>query len=100
VRERSREIGIRVAMGADRARVVGWVMGLGLRMIVAGLVVGLGFAWALTGTLAGLLFGVKPTDAATIAAVIGLLLTVGVIASLIPSWRATRIDPAVILRRG
>ena len=100
VRERAREIGIRMAMGADRSRVVGWVMGLGLRMIVAGLVVGLGFAWALTGTLAGLLFGVSPTDAATIAAVIGLLLTVGVIASLIPSWRATRIDPAVILRRG
>lgn len=100
VRERSREIGIRVAMGADRARIVGWVMGLGLRLIVAGLAVGLAFAWAFTGTLAGLLFGVTPTDGATIAAVIALLLTVGVIASLIPSWRATRIDPAVILRRG
>jgi putative ABC transport system permease protein len=80
LRERAREIGIRVAMGADRSRVVGWVMGLGLRMIVAGLVVGLGFAWAFTGTLAGLLFGVTPTDGATIAAVIALLLTVGVIA--------------------
>jgi putative ABC transport system permease protein len=100
VRERSREIGIRVAMGADRTRVVGWVTGLGLRMILVGLVVGLGVAWALSGTLSGLLFGVTPTDVGTLAAVVGLLVIVGLIASAIPSWRATRIDPAVILRRG
>ena len=100
VRERSREIGIRIAMGADRSRVVGWVAGLGLRLIAGGLAIGLLSAWALTGTLAGLLYGVTPTDAATALIVVGLLLTVGIVASLIPSWRATRIDPAVILRRG
>ena len=100
VRERSREIGIRVAMGADRTRVVGWVTRLGLRMILVGLVVGLGLAWALSGTLSGLLFGVTPTDVGTLAAVVGLLVIVGLIASAIPSWRATRIDPAVILWRG
>ena len=100
VRERSREIGIRMAMGADRARVMGWVTRAGLRMIVAGIVVGLVFAWAMTRRVVGLAVRRRPTDAATIAAVIGLLLTVGLIASLIPSWRATRIDPAVILRRG
>jgi ABC-type antimicrobial peptide transport system permease subunit len=98
VRERSREIGIRIAMGADRTRVVGWVTGLGLRMILVGLVVGHGFAWALSGTLSELLFGVSPTDVSTLAAVVGLLVIVGLIASAIPSWRATRIDPAVILR--
>ena len=57
-------------------------------------------AWALSGTLSGLLFGVTPTDVGTLAAVVGLLVIVGLIASAIPSWRATRIDPAVILRRG
>ena len=100
VRERSREIGIRIAMGADRSQVIGWVAGLGLRMIAGGLALGLPIAWALTDTLAGLLFGVAPTDATTAVVVVGLLLAVGLVASLIPSWRATRIDPAVILRRG
>lgn len=100
VRERSREIGIRIAMGAGRSQVIGWVTGLGLRLIAAGLALGLLIAWALTGTLSGLLFGVQPTDGATAAIVIGVLLAVGLVASLIPSWRATRIDPAVILRRG
>lgn len=100
VRERSREIGIRIAIGADRLRVMGWVAGLGLRMILAGIAVGFMTSWGLAGMLSGLLFGVTPTDSVTTVGVIGLLVGIGLVATLIPSWRATRIDPVVILRRG
>ena len=100
VRERSREIGIRMAMGADASRLVGWVAGSGLRLIAIGVASGLPAAWMLSGLLEGLLFGVEPTDAATAVAVVAGLGGVGLVATLIPSWRATRIDPVVILRRG
>lgn len=100
VRERSREIGIRMALGAGVASVIAWVVGSGLRLIAAGMVTGLLAAWSLSGILEGLLFGVAPTDAVTAAVVVALLGGVGVAASLLPSWRATRIDPVVILRRG
>lgn len=100
VRERSREIGIRIAMGASGPRVMGWVARLGLRLITIGTAAGLLVAWGLTGMLAGLLFGVRPTDPVTVLAVIALLGVVGLTSSLLPSWRATRIDPAVILRQG
>jgi putative ABC transport system permease protein len=100
VRERSREIGIRIAMGASGPQVIGWVARLGLRLIAIGTAAGLLVAWGVTGMLAGLLFGVRPTDPATVLAVIAMLGVVGLVASLLPSWRATRIDPAVILRQG
>ena len=100
VRERSREIGIRIAMGANRAQVMGWVATRGLRMIVAGIVVGLISARAMTGALSGLLFGVRPTDPLVAIVSVAVLAGVGLVAALLPSWRATRIDPVVILRRG
>lgn len=100
VRERSREIGIRMALGAGMPSVVAWVVRSGLRLIALGMITGLPAAWLLSGVLEGLLFGVTPTDAVTAAAVVGLLGAVGLVASLLPSWRATRIDPVVVLRRG
>jgi putative ABC transport system permease protein len=100
VRERSREIGIRIAIGADRSRVLGWVARIGLRIFTVGGVIGLLAAWALSGTLAGLLYGVTPTDPLTVILVVVLLAAVGSVATLIPSWRATRVDPVTVLRRG
>ena len=100
VRERSREIGIRMAMGADGPRVIGWVAGSGLRLIALGLVLGAIAARALISVLDGLLFGVAPTDGLTTLLVMAGLAMVGAIATLAPAWRATRIDPVEILRRG
>jgi predicted permease len=100
VRERSREIGIRMAIGAGTPTVMGWVAGSGLRLIGLGLVGGTLATWVLGGTLEGLLFGVAATDGTTIIAVLGTLTTVGLLATLGPAWRATRIDPVHVLRRG
>jgi putative ABC transport system permease protein len=100
VRERAREIGIRMAMGADTPRVIAWVVRAGLRLVAAGLATGLVVAWMLSDTLEGLLFGVTPTDTATTVVVVAGLAAVGLLATLVPSWRATHIDPVVILRRG
>jgi putative ABC transport system permease protein len=100
VRERSREIGIRMALGADRSRLVTWVAGTGLRLVSAGVGAGLLIAWMLTGTIDQMLVGVKPTDPLTAVIVAAVLVGIGFVATLIPSWRATRIDPVAILRRG
>jgi putative ABC transport system permease protein len=100
VRERSREIGIRIAMGADAFALVRWVSGVGLRLMVLGVACGLVIARFASGALQAVLFGVNPTDPLTVTAVGAVLIVVGLIATLIPSWRATRIDPVGILRRG
>jgi putative ABC transport system permease protein len=100
VRERSREIGIRMAIGANTPTVIGWVAGSGLRLIGLGVVFGTVAALALGSTLEGLLFGVAAIDGLTTLIVIGTLTTAGLIATLGPSWRATRIDPVQVLRRG
>lgn len=100
VRERSREIGIRVALGADRSQLVKWVAGAGVRLIATGVGVGFVIAWLLTGTIARLLVGVTPTDPVAVVLVATLLVVIGLVATLIPAWRATRIDPVAVLRRG
>jgi predicted permease len=99
VRERTREIGIRMALGADTPKVVGWVAGSGLRLIALGLLVGVIAARVLVGALDGLLFDVPATDAVTTLVVIAVVASVGAVASIVPSWRATRIDPVQVLRR-
>jgi putative ABC transport system permease protein len=100
VRERAREIGIRMAMGASDLRVLGWLAMSGLRLIAIGLLIGAVAAGGMTGAIRGWLFGVTPTDAVAIMGSLAGLTLLGLAALVIPSWRATRINPVEILRRG
>jgi putative ABC transport system permease protein len=95
---RTREIGVRMALGARPEDVLGLVLGQGLRMILLGLVLGLGAALALGRVLESLLVGVEPRDPATLVAAAGVLLAVGVLACLGPALRAARVPPATALR--
>ena len=87
-----------MALGADPVDVLRLIVGQGLVTVVAGLAVGIAGALALSRTIESLLFGVTPTDPATFAAVIALLLGVGLAACGLPAWRATRVDPTAALR--
>jgi ABC-type antimicrobial peptide transport system permease subunit len=98
VTQRRREIGIRMALGAERTIVLREVMGQGLQLTCVGLVAGLAGALALTRLMETLLFGVSSSDPATLAGVAMLILAVATAASLIPAVRATRVDPMVALR--
>ena len=98
VAERTREIGVRAALGASRGRIVGLVVRQGLTL--TGLGVGLGVAGAVAATqaLAAMLFRVSPLDPWTYAGVMGLLAGVALLACGVPAWRAARVDPASTLR--
>jgi predicted permease len=98
VRQQTREIGIRLALGATRADVAGAVVGQSLTVTVVGAALGLAGALAVSRLLQALLFGVSPTDVWTYVAVVGLIALVGVIASWVPARRATLVDPAMALR--
>jgi putative ABC transport system permease protein len=98
VSERTREIGIRIALGAGRRDVLREVLTSALRIAAAGVVLGSAGAFAATRTLSRLLFEVKPGDPAVFAAVATLLVAVAVAAGLIPARRATQVDPVVALR--
>jgi len=98
VSRRTREIGVRVALGARSRDVLTMILGQGLRTILIGLVFGLAGSLALTRTMASLLFGVTATDPLTFAAVILLLISAALLACYIPARRATRVDPMVALR--
>jgi predicted permease len=98
VTERRREIGIRVALGADRSRVLTQVMKQGLQVTALGVIIGLAGALAVNRLIASLLFGVQATDTVTIASVIATITAVAVVASWLPAWRASRLDPNVVLR--
>jgi putative ABC transport system permease protein len=98
VAQRTRDIGIRMALGASQGQIVWDVLGFGLRLTAIGLAMGLAAAFAATRLLSSLLYGVRPTDAITFAAVSLILLVVALIASYLPARRATRVDPIVALR--
>jgi predicted permease len=98
VRQRSGEIGLRMALGASRADVVGMVVRQGLTLVALGLAVGLAAALALSSSIAKWLYGVRVGDLATLAAVPIFILAVGVLACAIPAWKAAKIDPATALR--
>lgn len=98
VNQRTREIGVRLALGAQRGDVLRMVVRRGLALALAGVVVGLAGALLLTRLMQGVLYGVTSTDPLTFAAVAAVLLVVATIASAIPALRATRVDPLVALR--
>ncbi|MEM7350749.1 MAG: ABC transporter permease [Acidobacteriota bacterium] len=98
VSQRTREIGIRMALGAERSSVVRLVVGQGLGLTLAGLALGVGTALALGQGLEALLFGISPTDPATFAATAALLIAVGTLACYLPARRAAQVDPVVSLR--
>jgi predicted permease len=98
VSERRSEIGVRVALGARPARIVRLVLVQALAPACLGAVAGLLGAWGLSRFIASLLFGVQPHDVPTYAAVTVVLLVAAAAASLVPAWRAARLDPASALR--
>ena len=98
VTRQTREIGIRMALGAKSSEVLGLVMSQALRLVGAGLIIGLAGAFALTRVLAGFLYGITPTDPWTFAGVSAFLAAVAMAAAYIPASRATRVDPMEALR--
>ncbi len=98
VGQRTREIGIRMALGADRPSVIGMIVGQAGRLAAAGLILGVLGALATGRVLSGLLFGIEPTDPLTYALVVVGLGTVALVASAVPAVRAASVDPATALR--
>jgi len=98
VTQRHHEIGVRMALGADRRDVLRLMLWRALRIVVAGLIAGLAGATSVTRVLQTFLFGVTPTDPMVFALVTLLLMAVGLVAAWLPARRATRIDPCASLR--
>jgi predicted permease len=99
VGQRTREIGIRMALGGQVHHVLRLVLAQGLGLIGAGVIVGSLAAWAVTRLLGSLLYGVSATDPLTYLATVALLMAVALLATLIPARRATRVDPIIALRQ-
>jgi ABC-type antimicrobial peptide transport system permease subunit len=100
VAQRTREIGIRMALGAGRKRVLGLVVREGALLAGAGVLFGLVAALALTRVLRSMLFEITPSDPWTYVAMVAVLAAAALIASLLPARRAAGVDPVVALRRG
>ena len=98
VNQRTREIGLRMALGAQQSGVVRWIVGQGMLVAGAGIAVGLVGAVALSRALAALLFGIQPRDPLTFTMVAAILSGVALAACLVPAWRAAQVDPIVALR--
>ncbi|HEY6404326.1 MAG TPA: ABC transporter permease, partial [Blastocatellia bacterium] len=102
VSQRTQEIGVRMALGAGTRAIHGMVLRQGMTLVLIGVAIGLAASWLLTrlisNMLSGMLFGVSPTDLLTFGAIPALLTIVALLACLIPSWRATKVDPIVALR--
>jgi putative ABC transport system permease protein len=98
VARRTHEVGIRMALGAQRRDVLGLFISHGMRIVLLGLLIGLGSAFALTRLMASLLFGVSTTDLTTFAIVAAGLVVIGLLACYLPARRATKVDPLVALR--
>ena len=96
--QQTREIGIRVALGAGRLTVLSEILKQGSQLIVAGSVVGLVGAYAATRVLRGFLFGIEASDPWVFAGGIGIVITTGLLACYLPARRAARVDPVIALR--
>jgi putative ABC transport system permease protein len=98
VSQRTHEIGVRVAVGAQQRDILALIVGHGAKLAFLGIAIGIAGAFALTRLMASLLFQVTPTDPETFAAVATLLAVVALVACYIPARRAARVDPMVALR--
>jgi predicted permease len=98
VSQRTREIGVRIALGATRANVVGLVAFNALALVGSGLIIGTGAAWYLSAAVKPFLFRIEATDARAFSAALVLLAAVALIASIVPARRAASVDPMVVLR--
>jgi len=98
VTQGTHDIGVRIALGAPRGSILKMVVRQGMAMAGAGIAAGLAGALALTRVMASLLFGVSTTDALTFCAVAAFLTAIALLASYVPAWRATRVDPLIALR--
>jgi putative ABC transport system permease protein len=92
------EIGVRMALGAQRENILAMVIKNGLTLVAAGILVGVMASYVLTRALASQIWGVSPTDPLTFVVVVAVIVTVGIAACLLPARRATRVDPMVALR--
>jgi ABC-type antimicrobial peptide transport system permease subunit len=98
VSQRARDMGIRLALGASGRDILQLVLGEGLRPLLAGVVLGVALVLTLGGFISAMLYATKPSDPRVLASVCSVLLVTGVVGSLVPAWRATRVDPAATLR--
>jgi predicted permease len=98
VSRRRREVGLRLALGGRRSQIIRELAGQGLRVVILASVCGLGLSLVLTHSLAGMLYGVSPSDPATLAVVVWIVLSVGSLAAMIPAARASLLDPVRVLR--
>ena len=98
ISQRTREVGVRMALGAQRGDVLRLMLGQGMRLVLIGVTIGLVMALGAAQFMRGLLFGVGPADPATFATAAGALCGVGLLACWIPARRATKVDPMVALR--
>ena len=99
VSQRTREMGIRMALGAPRRSIAGMVVRQGLTLTLTGGIAGIGGALLLTRLLASLLYGTSPTDTLTYVAVSALFMAVAAVACFVPARRVTKIDPLIALRQ-
>jgi ABC-type antimicrobial peptide transport system permease subunit len=99
VQERMREFAVRMAVGAKPAQLVGLVFGQSMGIIGIGLALGLSGVWVVTKTLPNVLYGVHTVDAESLLVSLGVLIAAGILALALPAWRATRVDPIVMLRQ-
>jgi ABC-type antimicrobial peptide transport system permease subunit len=98
VSRRTREIGVRMALGAQRTQVLGMVLNEGLKLVLIGIVIGIPVALLSTRIFSSMLFGLSAADPLSMLTVIAILGSIATLAGLIPARRATKVDPMVALR--